>query len=271
MAVQPFPSLTHAVVIVSFFLLVITGPPPRFSCAFWSEPLIRMVGGVQSAGLLHRIGAVVTFGYFAAHVAYAIVALIRAPDRKRLLWGPDSIIPHPKDFIDLYEQLRWYAGRGPRPRFARFSYMEKFDYFAVFWGVAIIGGSGLLLWFPEFFASFLPGWIFNVATIMHADEALLASGFIFTIHFFHVHLRSEKFPLDAVMFTGRATRHYMEEEHPLVELRLGSGPIPGGIVVDAEAPPPTRRQSLTAAVLGFLALGVGVALIGMILWAVSFC
>jgi cytochrome b subunit of formate dehydrogenase len=263
--------LTHAVVIVSFFLLVLTGLPLRFSCAFWSEPLIRALGGVRSAGLLHRIGAVVTFGYFAAHVGYAIVALIRAPDRKRLLWGPDSIIPHPKDFVDLYEQLRWYAGRGPRPRFARFSYMEKFDYFAVFWGIAIIGGSGLLLWFPEFFAAFLPGWIFNVATIVHADEALLASGFIFTIHFFHVHLRPEKFPLDAVMFTGRATRHYMEEEHPLVELDLESSPILERIVVDAEAPPPTRRQSLTAAVLGFFALGVGVALIGMILWAVSFC
>jgi hypothetical protein len=149
--------------------------------------------------------------------------------------------------------------------------MEKFDYFAVFWGVGIIGGSGLMLWFPEFFARFVPGWVFNVATVVHADEALLASGFIFTIHFFHVHLRPEKFPLDAVMFTGRATKAYMEEEHPLIMDRVvahESEPINLEQVTDRPAPPPGRFASLVAAALGFLAVAVGLSLIGMILWAV---
>ena len=173
--------------------------------------------------------------------------------------------------VDFWNQIRWYFGLAPRPRFGRWSYMEKFDYFAVFWGVAIIGGSGLLLWFPEFFARFLPGWAFNVATIVHADEALLASGFIFTIHFFHVHFRPEKFPLDAVMFTGRATTEYMEEEHPLVADRiaaLADRPPSLEQIPDAPAPPPSRAASLWAAGLGFLALAVGLALTGMILWAV---
>ena len=266
---------THAVLMLSFFLLVITGLPLRFSCAFWSEPLIALLGGVESAGLLHRIGAVVTFGYFGVHVAYLAVMLIRAEDRMRLLWGPDSMVPQPRDVRDVTQQVRWFLGRGPRPRFGRFSYMEKFDYFAVFWGVAIIGGSGLLLWFPEFFAGFLPGWAFNVATVIHADEALLASGFIFTIHFFNVHLRPEKFPLDAVMFTGRATVDYMEEEHPeVVEThiaRLRGEPVSHVPRPDHPAPPPGRRSSLVAAALGFLALGLGMSLVGMILWAVSFC
>jgi cytochrome b subunit of formate dehydrogenase len=266
-----FHRWTHATVIVSFFLLVITGLPLRFSESFWAVPMMSLLGGVEMAGLLHRIGAVMTFGYFGFHLAYLINRLVRAPDPMKLLWGPDSLVPQPRDVVDFWNQTRWYFGRGPRPQFARYSYMEKFDYFAVFWGVAIIGGSGLLLWFPEFFARFLPGWIFNIATIVHADEALLASGFIFTIHFFHVHFRPEKFPLDAVMFTGRATQAYMEEEHPLImdNIRVhASEPPSTEQKADRPAPAPTRLQSITAAALGFLALGVGLALIGMILWAV---
>jgi cytochrome b subunit of formate dehydrogenase len=263
--------LTHAAVIVSFFLLVITGLPLRFSQAFWAGPLMDLLGGVAMAGLLHRIGAVMTFGYFGAHLFYLVRKVAGAPDPMKMFWGPDSLVPQPRDLVDFWQQTRWYFGRGPRPRFARYSYMEKFDYFAVFWGVGIIGGSGLLLWFPEFFARFVPGWVFNVATIVHADEALLASGFIFTIHFFHVHFRPEKFPLDAVMFTGRATRAYMEEEHPLVldQIDRHAGDAPSmGQVTDTPAPPPSRRASLIAAGLGFAAVAVGMALTGLILWAV---
>jgi cytochrome b subunit of formate dehydrogenase len=266
-----FHRWTHAIVIVSFFLLVITGLPLRFSQAFWAPALMGLLGGVEMAGLLHRIGAVMTFGYFGAHVAYLVNKVARAPDPMKMLWGVDTLVPQPRDVVDFWNQIKWYFGRGPRPQFARYSYMEKFDYFAVFWGVAIIGGSGLLLWFPEFFARFMPGWVFNVATIVHADEALLASGFIFTIHFFHVHFRPEKFPLDAVMFTGRATREDMEEEHPLV---LDGGDIHASEAPsleqkpDTPAPAPSRAASLAAAALGFLALAVGMALTGMILWAV---
>jgi len=73
---------------------------------------------------------------------------------------------------------------------------------AVFWGVAVIGLSGLILWLPEYFTRILPGWVINMAQIIHSDEALLAVGFIFTIHFFNTHLRPESFPMDTVIFTG---------------------------------------------------------------------
>ena len=265
--------VTHAAVIVSFFLLVFTGMPLRFSCTPWSGYLMQLLGGVEMAGLLHRIGAVITFGYFGAHVVYIARALITAEDRTRLLWGRESVVPHPQDVRDLFAQFRWFLGLGPRPRFGRFSYMEKFDYFAVFWGVAIIGGTGLMLWLPEFFSTVLPGWMFNVATVVHADEAMLATLFIFTIHFFNVHLRPEKFPLDAVMFTGRATVEYMEEEHPEIADRIQAhqNEAPNrSQEQDTPAPPPSRRQTLIAAILGFLALGLGLVLIGMMTWA-SLC
>ena len=92
---------------------------------------------------------------------------------------------------------------GPKPEYGRWTYWEKFDYFAVFWGIFIIGSTGLTLWFPVFFTRFLPGAFINVATIIHSDEALLATGFIFTVHFFNTHLRPEKFPMDTTVFTGR--------------------------------------------------------------------
>ena len=94
----------------------------------------------------------------------------------------------------LHEVVPRTAGRGPQ--YGRWTYWEKFDYFAVFWGIAVIGSTGLMLWFPEFFTRLLPGWLINVATIIHSDEALLATGFIFTVHFFNTHLRPEKFPMD---------------------------------------------------------------------------
>jgi cytochrome b subunit of formate dehydrogenase len=261
--------VTHAAVMISFFLLAATGLPLRFSCAPWAPLWIRLFGGVEMAGILHRIGAVITFGYFIAHLAFLATKFARTPDKLSLLWGPDSLVPQPRDLSDMLAQFRWFFGLGPKPTFARFSYMEKFDYLAVFWGVAVIGGSGLLLWFPEFFGRFLPGVLFNVAAIVHADEAVLAMSFIFTIHFFNVHLRPEKFPLDAVMFTGRATVHYMEEEHGLImdqiQPNLQQAPSRQQIT-DTPAPPPTSRQSVFAAVLGFMALGIGLLLAGMMLW-----
>ena len=116
--------------------------------------------------------------------------------------------------------FRWFVGRGPRPRFDRFTYWEKFDYWAVFWGMGIIGGSGLLLWFPVFFARFVPGWVFNIALLVHGEEALLAVGFIFTIHFFNGHLRPEKFPMDTVIFTGGSPWTSCAHERPAEYARL---------------------------------------------------
>jgi cytochrome b subunit of formate dehydrogenase len=261
--------VTHAAVMISFFLLAATGLPLRFSCAPWAPLWIRLFGGVEMAGLLHRVGAVITFGYFVAHLGFLSYKFARTDDKLSLLWGPNSLVPQPRDVTDMLAQFRWFFGLGPKPTFARFSYMEKFDYLAVFWGVAVIGGSGLLLWFPEFFGRFLPGVLFNVAAIVHADEAVLAMSFIFTIHFFNVHLRPEKFPLDAVMFTGRATVHYMEEEHGLIMDQIEphlNQPASLQQVADTPAPAPTHRQSVFAAVLGFMALGIGLLLAGMMLW-----
>ena len=86
--------------------------------------------------------------------------------------------------------------------------------------MGIIGGSGLVLWFPKFFARVLPGTMFNLALLIHGEEALLAVCFIFTIHFFNSHLRPEKFPVDKVIFTGTLPEEELRHERPAEYERL---------------------------------------------------
>ena len=167
-------------------------------------------------GLIHRWCAAATFFYFFAAIAMSIHFLFIRKDVPgnwlQRLFGPDSLCPNLRDIQDITGMVRWFLFKGPKPSFERWTYWEKFDFFGVFWGMFIIGGSGLMLWFPQFFGMFLPGWMFNVATILHSDEALLATGFIFTVHFFNTHGRPEKFPMDFVIFNGQLSKHEFIEE-----------------------------------------------------------
>jgi len=205
---------------VSFIGLVASGMPLKYSNAPWAAWLMSLLGGYHAAGLIHRICAAITFGYFAAHIGYVIYYIAIVRKFRFNILGPESMVPWLKDLDDIYRSFRWFLGMGPRPKFEHFTYWEKFDYWAVFWGVGMIGVSGLFLWFPEFFGRFLPGWAFNIATVIHSDEALLAAGFIFTIHYFNTHLRPEKFPMDPVIFTGRVTLHELQNDRPLEYQRL---------------------------------------------------
>ncbi|KAF0221361.1 MAG: hypothetical protein FD174_499 [Geobacteraceae bacterium] len=206
----------HLLVIISFLGLSLTGLPLKFSDQPWAKVLMSLYGGSANAGLIHRYCAGITFVYFAGAILLTIHFLFIRKDLKgnvlQRLFGPDSLMPNLRDVQDVAGMVRWFLFRGPKPTFERWTYWEKFDFIAVFWGMFAIGGSGLMLWFPEFFGTFLPGWMFNVATIVHSDEALLATGFIFSVHFFNTHGRPEKFPMDFVIFNGQMSKHEFIEE-----------------------------------------------------------
>jgi cytochrome b subunit of formate dehydrogenase len=207
--------ILHVAMILSFMSLALTGMTLKFSYTRWAGVISRFFGGFESAGYIHRFAAVVMFGVFFAH----LVDLVQMKRRERLslrtlLFGPGSMLFNRKDLQDLVGNIKWFLGKGPRPHYGRWTYWEKFDYFAVFWGIFVIGFTGLMLWFSEFFTRFIPGWFLNVATIIHSDEALLAVGFIFTVHFFNTHLRPEKFPMDIVVFTGRMPLAEFKRDKP---------------------------------------------------------
>ncbi|MBT8087427.1 MAG: hypothetical protein KJO46_05300, partial [Gammaproteobacteria bacterium] len=204
----------HVVIITTFVLLALTGLPLKFEYAPWAQGLVDLLGGIDSTRFLHRLAAIGTFGYMIVHVLDVVYrAFVRG--EKGMFWGPNSMTPQPKDVRDFVGNLRYFLYLGERPPGDRWTYFEKFDYLAVFWGVAIIGLSGLFLWFPDFFTSFLPGWTLNAAHVIHSDEALLATGFIFFYHFFHTHLRPESFPMDLVVFLGKMPLERFKAERPL--------------------------------------------------------
>jgi cytochrome b subunit of formate dehydrogenase len=257
---SPIERVLHALLMLSFVGCALSGLPLIFSDKPWAATLARILGGFEGAGLIHRICAFVMIVVFATHVLLVFGRAIAGGRLMGILWGPDSMVPQPQDAIDIYRNFRWFVGAGPRPQFDRWTYWEKFDYWAVFWGMFIIGGSGLLLWFPVFFARLLPGWMFNIAALVHGEEALLAVGFIFTFHFFNGHLRPAKFPMDTVVFTGRISEHELKAERRVEYDRLARE----GRLAAKEAPPPSEESKWFGWVVGGTALVLGIVAIVLI-------
>ncbi len=274
---NPFERFLHMLVVTSFLLLVITGMPLKFYYTDWARVLFHFIGGAGVARSLHHFGAIVTFTYFVLHLGELATSLwarrqsIRNPETGRIelmrfwraLFGPDSMVPSFQDWHDFIAHQKWFFGKGPRPQFDRWTYWERFDYFAVFWGIFMIGVSGLILWFPKFFTLFLPGWIINIAGVIHSDEALLAAGFIFTFHFFNTHFRIEKFPMDTVIFSGRISQTEMLHERKRWYDRL----VLTGRLKDYAIKDEWEGRKKVAKAMGFVFFGTGLVLLALIVYA----
>ena len=254
--------ITHACLMVSFLGLAATGMPLLFSDRRWAWYLSRFWGGFEASGTLHRAFAILMIGTFVAHVG-RVVHRVAIQKDYTALWGPASMVPQPRDLFEMVAHFKYFVGLAPRPRFDHFTYWEKFDYWAVFWGMFIIGGSGLMLWFPTLFARVVPGWFFNIAMLIHGEEALLAVGFIFTIHFFNGHLRPEKFPMDLVAFTGKLPEHELRDERPAEWDRLAVE----GRLADFESTPPSDGSLVGGRVLGTVAVTLGLLMVALIVYA----
>lgn len=253
--------------VVTFLGLALTGLTLKFSYTGGAVVMSHFFGGFQSAGYIHRLCAFFMCLLYMAHLTDLFVFKRRAKGSlKNLLLGPDSLIFNKRDWREFIASIRWFFGRGERPPYGRWTYWEKFDYFAVFWGIIVIGSTGLVLWFPEFFTRVLPGWTINVATIIHSDEALLAAGFIFTIHFFNTHLRPEKFPMDTVIFTGRMDLEELKVDKPgEYERMVTSGELEQNM---SERLPPIVVRVIRG--FAWLALSIGLGIVVWIIWALVF-
>ena len=208
--------IQHAGLMTSFILLVFTGLPLKFFEFGASQWWAALWGGIDVLRTTHHVAAWMMGVVALYHVVYLIytVAVLKRP-------FPIRIIPTQTDVIQLFQELTYYLGiRKTRPLVDRFNWKEKFDYWAIFWGIPVMFGSGFILMFPVLVTKVLPGWIVPAALVAHSHEAMLALIWIVMIHIFFSHFTPSTFPMNTVIFTGKMTREKYKEEHPLEYERI---------------------------------------------------
>jgi len=210
----------HFLLMVSVIVLIVSAVflfGLRYPGAAWAAALTGALGGVDFWRVVHRCGAALLIITAAYHLVYLIV---HADGRRDFV----LLLPRWQDFRDFGGNLLWYLGlRRERPAFGRFTYFEKFDYWAVFWGCVIMIGTGLAMWFPALVRRLVPSAspaLFDALKEAHAHEAVLALLAIAIWHVYNVHLRPGRFPGSLFWMHGRISRAEMEHEHP-AELRDG--------------------------------------------------
>jgi len=251
--------LNHWALALSVMTLTLTGMAVMYPDTDWAVYTVNAVGGSNIFGIIHRAAGVI---FLLSVFGHGIVVLNKILKDKNFQWfGPDSLLPRWKDWNDMKNMFNWFLGKGKQPQLDRWTYWEKFDYWAVYWGAFVIGFSGMILWASPTLLNLLPGWIFNVATIAHGVEAFLAVATLFVVHFFNNHFRPEKFPLDTVMFTGSWDLEEFKHERPLEYARLReTGELEKHLVK-----PPTKRANIIFHIIGFSLLATGLTLLVMVI------
>lgn len=205
--------LSHVFLIVTFMVLAFTGAAQAFAETAWGRQLLWAMGGYHQVKDIHIIaGWAMTIGF----VVHIVLVLSRVDWRHpwRSLFGPDSLIPKWRDFKEFVQRFLWFFGLGKAPRFERWTYLEKFDYWAVFWGIPLLFITGFMLQYPLDTSYLLPGWTLNVASLLHRAEAVLAVVYIIIVHLLFGHLRRSTFPLNDAMFSGSVPIDHLQEEKP---------------------------------------------------------
>ena len=256
-----FHRLAHTALLLSFLGLALTGLPLKYSGTAWAQVVADMLGGFASTSVWHRIFGLVNVGCLAIYLVRMFLRLVSGQRAGRslrsIIFGPDSPVPNWRDLKDFLNMVRWFFGLGPKPTFERWAYWEKVDFWGASADIVIIGLTGLILWFPYVFCAFLPGEVLNIAKVIHSTQALLATGFVFAIHFFATHLRPEKFPMDMVMLTGMVSEEELREERPDMLERLERE----GRLEAIRTTIPPRRRLLSLACGGAIGLFIGLALL----------
>ncbi len=218
--------LQHLGLFISVSILIVTGFSMKFPDAPPAMLTMRLLGGIRNTLYVHLAAAVMMVATGLYHIGYLVWYVRRH--------GPTwDMLPRFQDFKDAFHHGLYLLGiRDDRPRFGRYSYLEKFEYLAVFWGFIFMGGSGLVLWFPEVAAYALPRWAISALRVVHSNEAFIALLSLAYGHFFFVHFDPEVFPGSKVWLTGKMSVARMWHEHPLEAEALGLLHVP---------PEPPRR------------------------------
>ena len=265
-----FHRIGHTIMMSSFLGLALTGLPLRYCHAPWAQSLARYMGGFESTGFWHRFFGIILLTSMLVYLARMVRLLVEGRKQGRplvgLIFGSDSPIPTLRDLKDFLKMLRWFFGLGPRPGFDRWSYWEKIDFWGAIADTVIIGSTGLVLWFPNFFCGPLPGTTLDIAKVIHSTQALLATGFVFAIHFFNTHFRPDRFPADMSVLSGLVSEEEFKEDRPEYFERLERE----GKLEALRTTSPGVFVLWCIRSFGFVALAIGLALlVGMIVAAMG--
>ena len=211
---SPVQRAEHVAVMLLFAVLSLTGLPQKFFDQRWAQVLMGWLGGVDTARWFHR----------AAGVMFAVLVVAHLV---RLVWGVAfggshfSMVPNRQDFRDAIITLRYYLGASDQQaKFDRFDYRQKFEYWGLVMGAAVVVSTGIVLLYPLELTRFLPGELVPAAQVAHSNEGLLAFLVVIIWHIYNAHLNPDVFPFDKSIFTGRISRERMRHEHPLEYERM---------------------------------------------------
>ncbi len=246
----------HFFLILTFLIQTATGFSRLFFPTTWGKNLNTVFGGYNTSIMIHKwVGVLMILG-FIFHTIYLLTKI----DWKNLstsLFGPNSLIPNIHDAKHLYQRILWFFGLGSRPKLGRWAYWEKFDYWAVYWGMPLLAITGVMLMYPVFASQYVPGWTLNIAVLLHRAEAILAVSYIFIVHFYVGHLRPSSFPMNEAMFAGSITMEELKEEKPDWHEQLKKE----GKLEIVKVPPPSFSYKVIYFIFGYAALGFGVYLL----------
>lgn len=218
--------IQHIILAATVVILVLTGMPLKFSNTAWAPYLYALFGGINTAPVVHKTAGTILLLLFSYHVIYLVYNIYNhqiVPLKKKeglsagkvlKLLANQPLVPNLKDAMDIRDLLKYLLFlTNKRPEGAEFTWKEKFDYWAPFWGMVIIGLSGLIMWNKVLATKIVPGYVINFSLIAHSDEALLAALFLFIWHWYNVHFSTPVFPMGTVFLTGYLPEEVMVEEH----------------------------------------------------------
>ena len=244
--------LSHLFLVLTFLIQSGTGFGRLFITTDFGRTLCRLFGGYETALVIHFWVGIVMMAGFGVHILY-LLKRINRKDPVKSIMGPDSLVLGPQDAQHLFQRILWTFGLGSHPKLDRWAYWEKFDYWAVFWGLPLLAVTGVMLRFPVWTSQILPGWILNIAALMHRAEAILAASFIFIVHFFIGHIRPSSFPMNEAMFSGSVHLEEALKEKPVWVERLKEE----GKFEQQRAKPPALWYRVLYFIFGYTALGFG--------------
>lgn len=199
----------HAAIIVLFSLLLLTGMPQSWPQATVSLWIVDHLGGIFAARWLHRAAGIAFSALVVAHLSVAITGVLTRRIKPSMLLAR-------KDFTDAIQNLRYYAGyTDAAPKFGRFDYRQKFEYWGLVFGSLIMIATGFILYFPIAVSRVLPTELIPAAKLMHSYEALFAFLIVLIWHMAGAHLSPESFPIDTSIFTGKIRKEKLKHEHEL--------------------------------------------------------